>query len=129
MSRNQVAISKSEKEFLNQAINLGIKNNFDESYKENTRFKDNSIIKNLDKKDKTITNEIEKLAQKFVKNNSKNTITTEAIEKLYDDTLQIMKDKKLLTDQDIATINNDKSFKERIKNTTEFINNENKFDI
>ncbi|HJD66873.1 MAG TPA: phosphatidylinositol 4-kinase [Rickettsia endosymbiont of Bembidion lapponicum] len=40
LSRNQVAISKSEKEFLNQAINLGIKNNFDESYKENTRFKD-----------------------------------------------------------------------------------------
>lgn len=29
LSRNQVAISKSEKEFLNQAINLGIKNNFD----------------------------------------------------------------------------------------------------
>lgn len=47
------------------------------------------------------------------------------MEKLYDDTLQIMKDKKLLTDQDIATIKNDKSFKERIKNTTEFINNEN----
>lgn len=51
------------------------------------------------------------------------------MEKLYDDTLQIMKDKKLLTDQDIVTIKNDKSFKERIKNTTEFINNENKFDI
>lgn len=129
LSRNQVAISKSEKEFLNQAINLGIKNNFDESYKENTRFKDDSIVKNLNKEDKTITNEIEKLAQKFVKNNSKNTITTEAMEKLYDDTLQIMKDKKLLTDQDIVTIKNDKSFKERIKNTTEFINNENKFDI
>ncbi|MGI4753508.1 MAG: hypothetical protein ACRYE8_07325, partial [Janthinobacterium lividum] len=65
---------------------------------------------NLNKEDKTITNEIEKLVQKFVKNNSKNTITTEAMEKLYDDTLQIMKDKKLLTDQDIATIKNDKVY-------------------
>ncbi|WP_395476362.1 hypothetical protein [Rickettsia endosymbiont of Pantilius tunicatus] len=61
MSRNQVAISKSEKEFLNQAINLDIKNNLDESYKENTRFKDDNIIKNLSRDDKAINAEIEKL--------------------------------------------------------------------
>lgn len=129
LSRNQVAISKSEKEFLNQAINLDIKNNLDEFYKENTRFKDDNVIKNLNRGDKAITAEIEKLAQKFVKNNSKNAITIEAMEKLYDNTLQVMKDKKLLTDQDIAIIKNDKGFQERIKNTTEFINNDNKIDI
>ncbi len=61
LSRNQVAISKSEKEFLNQAINLDIKNNLDESYKENTRFKDDNIIKNLSRDDKAINAEIEKL--------------------------------------------------------------------